>query len=61
MHCCCRFNLAATFARELHAVDRLSAFLDIIHQDPVVGRVKLVAQPWDLGEDVHQAGKIQPG
>ncbi|CAF1252071.1 unnamed protein product [Rotaria sp. Silwood1] len=56
-----RFDLAATLARELHAVDRLSAFFDIIHQDPVIGRVKLLAEPWDLGEDGYQVGKFPPG
>lgn len=48
-------------ARELHAVDRLSAFFDIIHQDPVIGRVKLLAEPWDLGEGGYQVGKFPPG
>ncbi|CAF1919553.1 unnamed protein product [Rotaria magnacalcarata] len=56
-----RFDLAAALARELHAVDRLSAFFDIIHQDPVIGRVKLLAEPWDLGEDGYQVGKFPPG
>jgi isoamylase len=54
-----RFDLAATLARELHAVDRLSAFFDIIHQDPVIGRVKLLAEPWDLGEGGYQIGKYR--
>ncbi|MCK9517720.1 MAG: alpha-amylase family glycosyl hydrolase, partial [Dehalococcoidia bacterium] len=45
-----RFDLAATLARELHEVDRLSAFFDIIHQDPVLSQVKLIAEPWDIGE-----------
>ena len=53
--------MAATLARELHAVDRLSAFFDIIHQDPVIGRVKLLAEPWDLGEGGYQVGKFPPG
>ena len=44
-----RFDLASTLARELHDVDRLSAFFDIIHQDPVLSQVKLIAEPWDLG------------
>src|SRR5205807_46918 len=44
-----RFDLAATLARELHEVDRLGAFLDIIHQDPVLSQVKLIAEPWDFG------------
>ena len=45
-----RFDLASTLARELHAVDKLGAFFDIIHQDPVLSQVKLIAEPWDLGE-----------
>src|ERR1700677_1238512 len=45
-----RFDLAAALARELHEVNRLGAFLDIIHQDPVLSQVKLIAEPWDLGE-----------
>jgi glycogen operon protein len=45
-----RFDLASALARELHEVDRLGAFLDIIHQDPVISQVKLIAEPWDLGE-----------
>ena len=45
-----RFDLASALARELHDVDRLSAFFDIIHQDPVLSQVKLIAEPWDLGE-----------
>lgn len=45
----------------MHAVDRLSAFFDIIHQDPVIGRVKLLAEPWDLGEGGYQIGKFPPG
>src|SRR5262249_20758507 len=45
-----RFDLASTLARELHEVDRLGAFFDIIHQDPVLSQVKLIAEPWDLGE-----------
>ena len=56
-----RFDLAATLARELHEVDRLGAFLDIIHQDPVLSRVKLIAEPWDLGEGGYQVGKFPPG
>jgi glycogen operon protein len=51
-----RFDLAATLARELHAVDRLSAFFDIIQQDPVIRTVKLIAEPWDLGEGGYQVG-----
>ena len=49
-----RFDLAATLARELHEVDRLSAFFDIIHQDPVISQVKLIAEPWDIGEGGYQ-------
>lgn len=56
-----RFDLAATLARELHEVDRLSAFFDIIHQDPVISRVKLIAEPWDIGEGGYQVGKFPPG
>ena len=56
-----RFDLAATLARELHEVDRLGAFLDIIHQDPVLSQVKLIAEPWDLGEGGYQVGKFPPG
>src|ERR1700722_3656823 len=52
-----RFDLAATLARELHEVDKLGAFLDIIHQDPVLSQVKLIAEPWDLGEGGYQVGK----
>jgi glycogen operon protein len=53
-----RFDLASALARELHEVDRLSAFFDIIHQDPVIGRVKLIAEPWDLGEGGYQVGRF---
>ena len=56
-----RFDLAATLARELHEVDRLGAFLDIIHQDPVLSQVKLIAEPWDLGEGGYQVGKFPIG
>jgi isoamylase len=55
-----RFDLAATLARELHDVDRLSAFFDIIQQDPVISRVKLIAEPWDLGEGGYQVGNFPP-
>ena len=51
-----RFDLASALARELHEVDRLSAFFDIIHQDPVISRVKLIAEPWDLGPGGYQVG-----
>ncbi|HEX7173948.1 MAG TPA: glycogen debranching protein GlgX, partial [Pyrinomonadaceae bacterium] len=53
-----RFDLAAALARELHEVDRLSAFFDIIHQDPVISQVKLIAEPWDLGEGGYQVGNF---
>ena len=56
-----RFDLASTLARELHDVDRLSAFFDIIHQDPVLSQVKLIAEPWDLGEGGYQVGNFPPG
>src|ERR1700720_2365354 len=56
-----RFDLAATLARELHAVNRLGAFLDIIHQDPVLSQVKLIAEPWDLGEGGYQVGNFPVG
>jgi glycogen operon protein len=56
-----RFDLAATLARELHEVDRLGSFFDIIHQDPVISQVKLIAEPWDLGEGGYQVGKFPPG
>lgn len=53
-----RFDLASTLARELHEVNRLSAFFDIIHQDPVISQVKLIAEPWDIGEGGYQVGKF---
>jgi glycogen operon protein len=53
-----RFDLAATLARELYDVDRLSAFFDIVHQDPVLNRVKLIAEPWDLGMGGYQVGNF---
>jgi isoamylase len=53
-----RFDLASTLARELYEVDRLGAFLDIIHQDPVISQVKLIAEPWDLGEGGYQVGNF---
>jgi len=55
-----RFDLAATLARELHDVDRLSSFFDVIHQDPVISQVKLIAEPWDVGEGGYQVGKFPP-
>lgn len=56
-----RFDLAATLARELHEVDKLSSFLDIIYQDPVISQVKLIAEPWDIGEGGYQVGNFPPG
>jgi glycogen operon protein len=56
-----RFDLASTLARELHEVDRLGAFFDIIHQDPVLSQIKLAAEPWDLGEGGYQVGKFPVG
>jgi isoamylase len=56
-----RFDLAATLAREIHDVDRLSAFFDVIHQDPVISQVKLIAEPWDLGEGGYQVGNFPAG
>jgi isoamylase len=53
-----RFDLASTLARGLYEVDRLSAFFDIIHQDPTLSRVKLIAEPWDLGEGGYQVGNF---
>ena len=53
-----RFDLAATLARELHDVDRLAAFFDIIHQDPIVSQVKLIAEPWDVGSGGYQVGNF---
>jgi glycogen operon protein len=53
-----RFDLASALARELHEVSRLSAFFDIIHQDPVLSQVKLIAEPWDLGEGGYQVGNF---
>ena len=55
-----RFDLAAALARQFHEVDRLSAFFDLIQQDPVVSQVKLIAEPWDLGEGGYQVGNFPP-
>jgi isoamylase len=55
-----RFDLASTLARELHDVDRLSAFFDLIQQDPVISQTKLIAEPWDVGEGGYQVGKFPP-
>jgi glycogen operon protein len=56
-----RFDLASALARELHEVDKLGAFFDIIHQDPVISQVKLIAEPWDLGEGGYQVGNFPVG
>ena len=53
-----RFDLASALARELYDVDKLGAFFDIIHQDPVLSQVKLIAEPWDLGEGGYQVGNF---
>jgi glycogen operon protein len=55
-----RFDLAAALARELHEVDRLSAFFELVQQDPVVSQVKLIAEPWDVGAGGYQVGKFPP-
>ena len=55
-----RFDLASALARELHDVDRLSAFFDLIQQDPVTSAVKLIAEPWDVGEGGYQVGNFPP-
>jgi isoamylase len=55
-----RFDLAASLAREFHEVDRLSAFFDLVNQDPVVSQVKLIAEPWDVGEGGYQVGRFPP-
>ena len=55
-----RFDLASSLARQFHEVDRLSAFFDVIQQDPVVSQVKLIAEPWDLGEGGYQVGNFPP-
>jgi glycogen operon protein len=56
-----RFDLASALARELHAVDRLGAFFDILRQDPVLSQVKLIAEPWDLGDGGYQVGNFPVG
>jgi isoamylase len=53
-----RFDLASALARELHEVSRLSSFFDVIHQDPVISQVKLIAEPWDVGEGGYQVGNF---
>ncbi|GAA4877906.1 glycogen debranching protein GlgX [Pseudonocardia benzenivorans] len=55
-----RFDLASSLAREFHEVDRLAAFFDLVNQDPVVSRVKLIAEPWDVGEGGYQVGGFPP-
>ncbi|KIH77481.1 isoamylase [Geoalkalibacter ferrihydriticus] len=55
-----RFDLASTLARELHDVDRLSVFFNLIQQDPVISQVKLIAEPWDVGEGGYQVGNFPP-
>ena len=55
-----RFDLASTLAREFYDVDRLSAFFDLVQQDPVISQVKLIAEPWDIGEGGYQVGNF-PG
>jgi len=53
-----RFDLASTLARQFHEVDRLSAFFDLVHQDPIVSQVKLIAEPWDIGDGGYQVGNF---
>ncbi len=55
-----RFDLASTLARQFHEVDRLSAFFDLVQQDPVISQVKLIAEPWDVGEGGYQVGGFPP-
>jgi len=55
-----RFDLASALARELHDVDRLGSFFDVIHQDPVLSRVKLIGEPWDIGEGGYMVGSFPP-
>ena len=55
-----RFDLASSLARELHEVDRLGSFFDTISQDPTISRVKLIAEPWDVGEGGYQVGNFPP-
>ena len=55
-----RFDLAATLARQFYEVDRLSAFFDLVQQDPVVSQVKLIAEPWDVGDGGYQVGNFPP-
>ena len=53
-----RFDLASTLGRQFHSVDRMSAFFNVIHQDPILSQVKLIAEPWDVGEGGYQSGKF---
>ncbi len=55
-----RFDLASALARSLHDVDKLSSFFDTIHQDPVISQVKLIAEPWDVGDGGYQVGEFPP-
>src|SRR4051794_38835570 len=55
-----RFDLASTLARQFHEVDRLSAFFDLVQQDPIISQVKLIAEPWDVGEGGYQVGNFPP-
>ena len=55
-----RFDLASALARELYEVDRLSAFFDIVQQDPAISQVKLIAEPWDVGDGGYQVGNFPP-
>ena len=55
-----RFDLAATLARQFHEVDKLSAFFDLIQQDPIISQVKLIAEPWDIGDGGYQVGNFPP-
>ncbi|HEV2634645.1 MAG TPA: glycogen debranching protein GlgX [Actinocrinis sp.] len=55
-----RFDLAATLARQFHEVDKLSAFFDLVQQDPVISQVKLIAEPWDIGDGGYQVGNFPP-
>jgi glycogen operon protein len=56
-----RFDLAATLARTLHETDNLGSFFNIIHQDPIISQVKLIAEPWDIGDSGYMVGKFPPG
>jgi glycogen operon protein len=55
-----RFDLASSLARQFHEVDRLSAFFDLVQQDPIVSQVKLIAEPWDVGDGGYQVGNFPP-